>query len=188
MKLNGVDYELVRVVALAAEAAGVDPALLAGIVTQESGWNPTIDGDYEDGVPWSHGLGQVHRRYAGQGYTREQLYNPEINARLAATTLRGAMDEFGQTEPAVAAYNQGIYGVHRDGYAWNLDRYVRPVLAYAEDWRPFVVKAAALAHIDAMWGITLEIGRRTRSTSIRSLLVEYRGQLLALKAALGLNE
>lgn len=198
--IHGVDFELVRIVALAAEATGVDPALLAGIVTQESGWNPLADGDFEpredgpdekDGVRgeyWSHGLGGLHRRGAGGSVSREQLYDPTVNAYLAGTYLRQCVEGWpNERGAAISAYNAGMGYTLEHGWRWNQDRYVLPALASTRAWEEPMRQARVLMHLDAVWGNLAEIERVTRSTRIRQALWRCRGEIGRVKAAVGIE-
>lgn len=190
MRLNGVDYDLVRVVALAAEDVGVDPALLAGIVTQESGWNPSAAGDLDSaGVLHSFGLGQLHDQGAGAGYTPEQLRDPAINARLSARYLRRCLEAWpNERRAGICAYNAGIGYVLANGWSWNLDRYVIPVLASAAAWEEPMRQARVLMHVDAVWGHLVAIERVSRSPRVRARALFARDELVKVKAAVGLSE
>jgi soluble lytic murein transglycosylase len=132
----------------------LDPALLRGLVRQESGFNPTAS---------SHagalGLTQLQPGTAKPlaksvlrvRYRRAFLYDPGVNARLGAAFLRQLLDKFGgNARYALAAYNGGPARMQRV-LAENRGRpedeileshplaetrdYVRRVLLYAETYR-----------------------------------------------------
>lgn len=95
----------------AAEEQHVDPYLLAAIIRQESGWDPTI-------VSRSGAVGLMQvmpeeaaalGRLAGIGrVTREDLFDPLINLRVGASELREKLDAMdGHQMLAIASYNAG---------------------------------------------------------------------------------
>jgi peptidoglycan lytic transglycosylase len=88
----------------------LDPALVASLIKQESGFNPKATSPVG-----ARGLMQlmppVGRQLASsqkiQGYTDESLYNPAINIRLGAQHLSGLFRQTTQVERVLAAYNAG---------------------------------------------------------------------------------
>ena len=150
-----------------AGAAGLDPALMAAVIQQES----TFDPDAVSAVG-AHGLMQLMPP-TGRGLARgvgikklsvSQLHDPAIGLKLGSIYLREMIDRFGgKIERAVAAYNAGPHRVA----VWNLARpgmtaeefvdsipysetrlYVLTVLASQEQYRriyslPPLVTAAA---------------------------------------------
>jgi soluble lytic murein transglycosylase len=133
---------------------GLDPALLRGLVRQESAFNPSAK---------SHagalGLTQLlpgtakplARSVLRVRYRRAFLYDPGINARLGAAFLRQLLDRFGgNARFALAAYNGGPARMQRvlsenrgrqedeilESHPLAETRdYVRRVLLYAESYR-----------------------------------------------------
>jgi soluble lytic murein transglycosylase len=105
-----------------AGAAGVDPALVAAVIQQES----TFDPNAVSGVG-AHGLmqlmpptGRALARAAGmKKLAVSQLHDPAIGLKLGTVYLREMIDRFGgKVERAVAAYNAGPHRVA----VWNLAR------------------------------------------------------------------
>ena len=117
----------------AAQANGLDPALLAGLVKQESGFNPTA------GSPaGARGLTQLMPgTAAGLGVTN--VLDPVQSINGGAKYLKQQLDAFGgDVAKALAAYNAGPGAVKRFGgippYA-ETQNYVRIVQANAASYR-----------------------------------------------------
>jgi soluble lytic murein transglycosylase-like protein len=117
----------------AAKKYGIDPALLAGLVKQESGFNPSA------GSPaGARGLTQLMpATAAGLGVTN--VLDPAQNLDGGAKYLRQQLDAFGgDVTRALAAYNAGPGAVKRYGgvppYA-ETQNYVRAVQANAAAYR-----------------------------------------------------
>jgi soluble lytic murein transglycosylase-like protein len=131
----------------AATRNGVDPALLAALVKQESGFNPNA------GSPaGAQGLTQLMPATAASlGVT--DSHDPAQALEGGAKYLRQQLDRFGgDVARALAAYNAGPGAVERFGgvppYA-ETQNYVRSVQAFAAEFRsggaavPMVPAAAA---------------------------------------------
>jgi soluble lytic murein transglycosylase-like protein len=117
----------------AAQANGLDPALLAGLIKQESGFNPTA------GSPaGARGLAQLMPgTAAGLGVTN--VLDPVQSINGGAKYLKQQLDAFGgDVAKALAAYNAGPGAVTRFGgippYA-ETQNYVRIVQANAATYR-----------------------------------------------------
>jgi soluble lytic murein transglycosylase-like protein len=117
----------------AAQANGLDPALLAGLIKQESGFNPTA------GSPaGARGLAQLMpATAAGLGVTN--VLDPVQSINGGAKYLKQQLDAFGgDITNALAAYNAGPGAVKRFGgippYA-ETQNYVRAVQAHAASFR-----------------------------------------------------
>jgi len=117
----------------AAKKYGLDPALLAGLVKQESGFNPNA------GSPaGARGLTQLMpATAAGLGVTN--VLDPAQSLEGGAKYLRQQLDAFGgDVTRALAAYNAGPGAVQRYGgvppYA-ETQNYVRAVQANAAAYR-----------------------------------------------------
>jgi soluble lytic murein transglycosylase-like protein len=117
----------------AAKKHGIDPALLAGLVKQESGFNPNA------GSPaGARGLTQLMpSTAAGLGVTN--VLDPAQSLDGGAKYLRAQLDAFGgDVSRALAAYNAGPGAVKRYGgvppYA-ETQNYVRAVQANAAAYR-----------------------------------------------------
>jgi soluble lytic murein transglycosylase-like protein len=126
----------------AAKANGLDPALLAGLVKQESGFKP------DAGSPaGARGLTQLMpATAAGLGVTN--VLDPVQNLNGGAKYLKQQLDAFGgDTAKALAAYNAGPGAVKRFGgippYA-ETQNYVRIVQQNAASYRmPSVASAVS---------------------------------------------
>lgn len=133
--------ELGMIITLAAEGRGVDPALLRAICFVESSFR-TKAVNHDDGGADNHSIGlcQVSietARVLGSLSSREvthcqalrpncPLFDPLINAALAARYLRYQLDRYsGDEAKAISAYNAGsaITGNRR---------YVRKVLKFVK--------------------------------------------------------
>ncbi|WP_053226629.1 lytic transglycosylase domain-containing protein [Solirubrobacter soli] len=117
----------------AATANGVDPALLAGLVKQESGFNPNAGSG-----AGARGLTQLMPGTAsGLGVTN--ILDPQQNLNAGAKYLKQQLDAFGgDVTKALAAYNAGPGAVQRFGgvppYS-ETQNYVRIVQANAAAYR-----------------------------------------------------
>src|SRR5215210_39189 len=127
----------------AARKHGLDPALLAGLVRQESNFDPTA------GSPaGARGLTQLMPgTAAGLGVT--DVTDPAQALEGGAKYLKQQLDAFGgDVTKALAAYNAGPGAVQRYGgvppYA-ETQNYVRKVLAYAAEYRQAAPAASAAA-------------------------------------------
>jgi soluble lytic murein transglycosylase-like protein len=117
----------------AAQANGIDPALLAGLIKQESGFNPNAGSG-----AGARGLTQLMPgTAAGLGVTN--LLDPAQSINGGAKYLKQQLDAFGgDVTKALAAYNAGPGAVKRFGgvppYA-ETQNYVRAVQANAASFR-----------------------------------------------------
>lgn len=138
-----------------AKRHGVDPYVAAGLIRQESVFNPNAISRVG-----ARGLmqlmpatgQQISRRQGIGAITAADLYNPSINIKLGMSYLAQMLGEFGRVEYAAAAYNAGP-GRAR---AWLSERggldieewvesipfsetrgYVQGVLRYAANYRRF---------------------------------------------------
>ena len=136
-----------------AKRYGIDPYIAAGLIRQESVFNPTAISRVG-----ARGLmqvmpatGQVISRKQGIGsITAADLYNPTINVKLGMNYLAQMLGQFGKIEYAAAAYNAGPGRAQR----WIAERggldveewietipftetrgYVQGVLRYAANYR-----------------------------------------------------
>ncbi|MFZ0087134.1 MAG: transglycosylase SLT domain-containing protein [Candidatus Acidiferrales bacterium] len=89
--------------------AGVDPMLTAGLIRQESAYDP----DAHSGAN-ARGLMQLlpktARRFAKQArvrYSTPMLYEPDYNIHIGTIYFAGLKRDFGSVESALAAYNAG---------------------------------------------------------------------------------
>jgi soluble lytic murein transglycosylase-like protein len=117
----------------AAKANGLDPALLAGLIKQESGFNPNAGS-----AAGARGLTQLMPATAAAlGVTN--VLDPAQSIEAGAKYLKRQLDAFGgDVTKALAAYNAGPGAVRRFGgvppYA-ETQNYVRAVQANAASFR-----------------------------------------------------
>jgi soluble lytic murein transglycosylase-like protein len=173
-------YELLRLIALVARDFELEPALVAGVVDTESGFNPEAVGD----AGRSFGLMQLYLEGAGSEFrdNPEALLNPETNLRAGCEYLRDCLLSFrdrgdDSLRLGISAYNQGIAGARQHGLAVN-PGYVDSVLAAREKWRQLIYEAECLAHLDAVWGHLMGITQG---------VARAQSELVALKRAIGLD-
>jgi soluble lytic murein transglycosylase-like protein len=117
----------------AANKYGIDPALLAGLVKQESGFNPHA----QSGVG-AKGLTQLMDA-TGQGLGVTNPFDPTQSLDGGAKFLSGLLKEFhGDESLALAAYNAGPGAVKKYGGIppyQETQRYVPKVLGYTAQFR-----------------------------------------------------
>jgi soluble lytic murein transglycosylase-like protein len=142
---TGADGPYKAEIDAAAQKYGLDPALLRGLIRQESNFDPNA------GSPaGAQGLCQLMPGTAAAlGCTN--VHDPAQNIDAGARYLRQQLDAFGgDVSKALAAYNAGPGAVQRYGgvppYA-ETQNYVRQVQAYADQYRsqtqPAVATSAA---------------------------------------------
>jgi soluble lytic murein transglycosylase-like protein len=128
---GGGEYD--SVIEQAAERYGVDPAVLHGLIQQESGFDPGAQSS-----AGASGLTQLMPGTASSMGVSNPL-NPTESIEGGARYLSQLMSQFGgNTEDALAAYNAGPGAVQQYGgippYA-ETQSYVSKVLGYAEAYR-----------------------------------------------------
>ncbi len=141
---DGGEYD--SVIEQASERYGIDPAVLHGLIQQESGFDPNA----QSGAGAS-GLTQLMPGTASSMGVANPL-NPTESIEGGARYLSQLMSQFGgNTEDALAAYNAGPGAVQQYGgippYA-ETQSYVSKVLGYAEAYRqthPASISAGGLA-------------------------------------------
>lgn len=92
-----------------AARAGVDPMLVAGLIRQESAFNPkAVSHAGADGLMQL--MPKTARKMARQvhaGYSHSLLFDPDYNTRLGTTYFASLEKSAGGVEAALAAYNAG---------------------------------------------------------------------------------
>jgi soluble lytic murein transglycosylase len=89
--------------------AGVDPMLVAGLIRQESAFEPEARSG-KSAIGLMQLIAPTARLLAKQEkirYSRARLVDPDYNVRLGAVYLAGLEKQFGGAESALAAYNAG---------------------------------------------------------------------------------
>jgi soluble lytic murein transglycosylase-like protein len=129
----GAGGEYDSVIEQAAERYGIDPAVLHGLIQQESGFDPNAQSS-----AGASGLTQLMPGTASSMGVANPL-NPTESIEGGARYLSQLMSQFGgNTEDALAAYNAGPGAVQQYGgippYA-ETQSYVSKVLGYAEAYR-----------------------------------------------------
>lgn len=128
------------------EAAGksfdLDPALIAAVISKESGGDWDAVGDQDTRYP-SYGLMQIRLTTAEMlGYTGDatDLLNPSVNVRYGSEYLRWQMDRYdGNVETAIAAYNTGT--AYLKGDRFKNQGYVDDVLRRWERFKVLIARA-----------------------------------------------
>jgi soluble lytic murein transglycosylase len=103
----------------AAREFGLDPWLLAGLARQESIFNARArsPAGARGAVQLMPGTARGHAVALGLGRTPD-LYDPSVNLRLGALELSRLIKNFGEIEPALAAYNAGESRIRRWWKRW----------------------------------------------------------------------
>jgi len=128
---GSVPYE--QQIEAAAQKYGIDPAVLKGLIKQESGFNPNAGSS-----AGAQGLTQLMPGTAASlGVTN--VHDPAQSIDGGAHYLKMQLDRFGgDYSKALAAYNAGPGAVQRYGgvppYA-ETQNYVKNVLAFAQQYR-----------------------------------------------------
>jgi soluble lytic murein transglycosylase len=92
-------------------ASALDPNIVAGLVRQESEFNPTV-------ISHAHAYGltqlvpatgrQLARKAGVKRFSTNMLFQPSMNLRLGTTYLRSLLDQWGgKWEETLASYNAG---------------------------------------------------------------------------------
>jgi len=101
----GISLDLSRVIYTEAMAAGVDPAIVYGLVAVESGFDPAAMGRFG-----GRGLVQIKlstARAYEPDVTPVELMEPRMNLRLGLTHLKRETEHFGDWTSGLQAYNAG---------------------------------------------------------------------------------
>lgn len=125
----------------------VDPALMAGLIKQESNFNPTAK-SYLGAV----GLCQImpttgnsiNKAFNIPGYSSEKLNDPEISIMFGSWYISTLIQRYnGNTSAALTAYNTGSGNVDRwfsPGIFFKGNSYAEKVLNYQSIYRQFYSK------------------------------------------------
>jgi soluble lytic murein transglycosylase len=97
-------------------ASGLDPALVASLIRQESAFNPRATSPVG-----ARGLMQIMPRVGEQlaarkgvtAFSPDTLYDPAVNVALGTLHLRNLVAQYPNVERALAAYNAGASRVRR---------------------------------------------------------------------------
>ena len=110
--------------------AAVDPMLTAGLIRQESAFDPEAHSG-ANAIGLMQILpktGKLLARQAKVGYSRARLYDPDYNVRLGTLYLAGLKKQFGSVESALAAYNAGEDRVVQ----WNAGQNYREIAEFVD--------------------------------------------------------
>jgi soluble lytic murein transglycosylase-like protein len=130
---SGANTPFATQIDAAAQKYGVDPALLRGLIKQESGFNPNAGSS-----AGAQGLTQLMPGTARSLGCTNPL-DPTQSIDAGAKYLRQQLDAFGgDVRKALAAYNAGPGAVQRYGGVppyGETQNYVQKVMAYADEYR-----------------------------------------------------
>jgi soluble lytic murein transglycosylase len=110
--------------------AGVDPMLTAGLIRQESAFEPEARSP-ANAMGLMQLLPKTARLVAGQAkvrYMRAQLFDPDYNVHLGTIYFAGLLKTLGGVESALAAYNAGEERVAQ----WNAGRAYREIAEFVD--------------------------------------------------------
>jgi len=125
--------EYAPVITSASTAAGLDPHLVAGLILQESVFDPRAVSragalGLMQVLP---GTGRELARSLGLGaVSRERLFDPGVNVRIGSVHLAALVRQYGgRVEPALAAYNAGAARADRwwAGANGDVERFVEVI-------------------------------------------------------------
>ncbi len=123
-----LDYE--QPIRAAAAANGLAPALVFGVIRQESAFDAsaTSRAGASGLMQLMPGTARELARGLGIGWSRERLVDPSWNVQVGASYLRQVMEMFGgNLELALAGYNGGPYRIKRlwhEAGSSDLDRFL----------------------------------------------------------------
>ncbi|HWZ54384.1 MAG TPA: transglycosylase SLT domain-containing protein [Candidatus Acidoferrales bacterium] len=110
--------------------AGLDPSLTAGLIRQESAFDPEAHSG-ANAIGLMQLLPKTARHLASLskvGYSRARLTDPDYNVRLGTLYLSGLRKDFGSVESALAAYNAGEERVAQ----WNAGQHYREIAEFVD--------------------------------------------------------
>ena len=113
-----IAYPLLRrdALTLQARANNLDPALVAGVIRQESGWNPRAV-SRAGARGWMQVLPSVGQEIASSRrypvWDPALLFDPDVSLEMGTSHLRGALSKYNSVPRALAAYNAGESRVRR---------------------------------------------------------------------------
>jgi len=110
--------------------AGVDPMLTAGLIRQESAFEPEARSP-ANAMGLMQLLPTTARLVAKQAkvrYSRAQLFDPDYNVHLGTIYFSGLRNTMGNVESALAAYNAGEDRVGQ----WNADQSYREIAEFVD--------------------------------------------------------
>jgi soluble lytic murein transglycosylase len=111
-------YPLLKRDALVAQARAnnLDPAIVAGVIRQESGWNPRAV-SRAGARGWMQVLPSVGKEIAQSRrypvWDPALLFDPDVSLEMGTAHLRGALSHYNNLPRALAAYNAGESRVQR---------------------------------------------------------------------------
>jgi soluble lytic murein transglycosylase len=111
-------YPLLRRDALTAQARAnnLDPAIVAGVIRQESSWNPRAV-SRAGARGWMQVLPGVGKEIAQSRrypvWDPALLFDPDVSLEMGTSHLRGALSRYNSLPRALAAYNAGESRVQR---------------------------------------------------------------------------
>ena len=111
-------YPLLRRDALTAQARAnnLDPAIVAGVIRQESSWNPRAV-SRAGARGWMQVLPSVGKEIAQARrypvWDPALLFDPDVSLEMGTSHLRGALSRYNSLPRALAAYNAGESRVQR---------------------------------------------------------------------------
>jgi murein DD-endopeptidase MepM/ murein hydrolase activator NlpD len=109
VSLAGKDPKILALINKYARERGLDPILIAAMIQQESGWNPTANsGAVSECGRGARGLMQVMPCHFKPPLNADRDgYNPEINIQLGTKIIKSCLNQFGDTKKALMCYNGG---------------------------------------------------------------------------------
>ncbi len=166
MLLANVPEEYSQEIINAANANGIKPETLAGMLAKESwDFNPKyVSGYHQDGS--GRGIAGIDKA-AHPEIPDEQAFNPKFSINWAAKELGSLKEATGSEFDALRAYNGGLSGYNQPNVAGITNKYASDILERAK------------THTQTMPGIKSEIKADVKGLRSQNQNINYAGTLMS---------
>ena len=166
MLLANVPEEYSQEIINAANANGIKPETLAGMLAKESwDFNPKyVSGYHQDGS--GRGIAGIDKA-AHPEIPDEQAFNPKFSINWAAKELGSLKNATGSEFDALRPYNGGLSGYNRPNVAGTTNKYASDVLERAK------------THTQTMSGVSSDIKSDVKGLRSQNQNINYAGTILS---------